>query len=117
MDDRLARKSKGWTRKSGAAYYGGSSLLAKQRGATLTLRGVHARKLGLLVSTGRGQGRVAVFWNGSRLGVWSLASSPRTHQRLLAVTSWPEVRTGKLVVKVVSAGKPVRIDGFGISQG
>jgi hypothetical protein len=116
-DDRVARKSKEWSRKSGAAYYAGSSLTTRQRGAALTLRGVHARKLGLLVSTGRGHGRVAVFWNGARLGVWSLASGPRAHQRLLAVASWPDVRTGKLVVRVVSSGKPVRIDGFGISQG
>ena len=116
-DDRVARKSKGWTRKSGAGFYGGSSLLSRHRGATLTLPAVHARRLALLVSTGRGQGRVAVFWRGTRLGTWSLASSARGHQRLIPVAGWSEVRAGKLVVKVVSSGKPVRIDGFGISQG
>jgi CSLREA domain-containing protein len=115
-DDRIAHKSSGWKRKSGTGYYGGSALLASHRGSKLTVKGVHARQISLVVSTGRRNGKIAVLWGGVRLGTWSLASSRTSNRRLIAIKSWAGVRTGTLVVKVVSAGKPVRIDGFALSQ-
>ena len=115
-DDRIARRSKGWARASGSGYYRGSALIAKHRGSTLTVPGVHARRIALVVSTGPRNGKVAVFWRGTRLGVWSLAASTGSHQRLIAIRTWPGVRTGTLVVKVVSARKPVRVDGFALGQ-
>jgi hypothetical protein len=116
-DDRVARKSTGWTRRSGSAYYGGSILAATKRGSMLTARNVHARQISLLVSTGARNGRIAVYWRGVRLGTWSLARSHSSNRQLLTIKTWSAVHTGTLVVKVISAGRPVRIDGFALSAG
>ncbi len=115
-DDSIAAKSSGWSRATSSAYYRGSTLMTKTQGSKLTLANVRARRIALVASTGPGNGKVEVYWRGARIGTWSLASATTVHRKLISLRSLPAVTTGTLVVKVVTAGKTVRVDGFALSQ-
>ena len=82
-----------------------------RKGATLTLP-VAARRVALLVSTGRGHGSVTVSLGKDRLGTFSLASRKGATQVIVPVAVFSGVREGKLKVTVTTNGKPVRIDGI-----
>ena len=81
-----------------------------RKGATLTLP-VAARRVALLVSTGRGHGSVSVSLGKNRLGTFSLASKKGATQVVVPVAVFSGVREGKLKITVTTNGKPVRIDG------
>ena len=70
-----------------------------------------ARRVALLVATGRGHGSVSVSLGKKRLGTFSLASAKPAAQVVIPVAVFSGVRTGKLKVVVTTNGKPVRIDG------
>jgi len=111
VDDRTAKRSSGWARKTGAKHYRGTYLETKRKGATLTLKGARAKRIALVVAKVRGGGTVQVRYAGKVVGTKRLAGTGA--RRVLAVKTFPTVRTGKLVVKVVSrTGKRVRIDGI-----
>ena len=80
----------------------------------MKLKGVKADTIGLLVAKGQNNGKITVFFAGKKLGTWSLAAATNKVKQQILVKNFTSVKTGTLVVKVVSAGKPVRIDGFHI---
>lgn len=116
-DDTAASKSAGWSRTTSSAYYRGSALLSKTNGSRLTVTNVRAKRIALLVSTGAANGKIEVYWRGAALGSWSLASTTTVHRKLISIRTLSAVTSGTLVVKVITSGKPVRIDGFAFSQG
>jgi len=111
VDDRKPAAT-GFAKKTGPAYYQGTYRQASAKGSTLTLTGVQVRTLSLLVAKGPGHGTIAVYFNGVKLGSFSLgAASSKVKQQLL-IKKFASVKTGTLKIKVISAGKPVRIDGI-----
>lgn len=110
VDDRSMTASAGWKRLLGNGFFQRTYTSTSRKGATLTLAGVRAKRLGLLVTTGRADGTVKVLLNGVSLGQFSLAR-PARKRVIINVKTFPTVRTGTLKVVVVSSGKLVRIDG------
>jgi len=115
VNDRTLR-AKGWQEKKGKGYFSGDYVTARKRGATLTLTGVRARRVGLLVGVGRGQGSVSVSLGKSKLGTFSLSARDKAKQVVIPVATFGAVRTGRLKVTVTTKGRPVRIDGVYAGQ-
>jgi len=114
LDDRKATAAGGFVKKTGSAHFKGTFRQATAKGATLKLKGVKADTIGLLVAKGQNNGKITVFFAGKKLGTWSLAAATNKVKQQILVKNFASVKTGTLVIKVVSAGKPVRIDGFHI---
>lgn len=116
VDDSSFRKHGSWRRRSGPGYYLGNFSVATRRGATLSLAGVEARRLALVATRCRGCGVVDVLLDGKRLKRINLASTALHKLQVIQVASFPGVRHGTVLLRVASSGKPVRIEGFGISR-
>lgn len=112
VDDRTPTATGSWTKAKGSAWYEDTIRVSQQKGATLRLEDVNVSKLSLLVAKGPGNGSVAVFFNGEKLQSFSLASKKLRILQELYVTQFDVPTVGDVVIKVTSAGKPVRIDGI-----
>lgn len=105
----------GWIKKRGAGHYLETFSQTKRLGATLTLKGVHAKHLVIVVTKCPKCGAIDVFFQGKFLKRIRLRSSTTTKLKMIDLKSFESPRSGKLRVKVVSRGKPVRVDGLGVS--
>ena len=92
-------------------YFSKDYALSSTKGARLVLPKVHARRVALLVGTGRGYGTVNVSLGKVSLGSFSFDTRDKGTQVVVPVATFSGVRTGKLTVTVTSKGRPVRIDG------
>ena len=124
-DDKVLRVGSDWTRVNGAGYYRGSALRTTHKGAKLTLPGIAATNLDLVATTCPTCGaiRVALVRHGEDedTGVEPPTAvvidlrSPRTKTRRLIDAFYddsdPSV-VGTLVIKVLTSGRPVIIDGI-----
>jgi hypothetical protein len=69
----------------------------------------------LLVETCPGCGAIGVYWNGRLVARVSLASSTRRLRQVVALVLLPPGGRGTLKIQVLTGGKPVVIDGIGLS--
>ncbi|WP_436702296.1 hypothetical protein [Nocardioides sp. BYT-33-1] len=115
VDDGALTRSAGWKRTRSPSYAGGTAVLSKRRGATLTLRRTTLSQVGVVVSACRRCGKVDVFVGRTRIGRISLQGAA-AHQQLRLLPAFA-VRTGKVRVVVASSGRPVRVDGLAIRTG
>ncbi|WP_344042364.1 hypothetical protein [Nocardioides panacihumi] len=112
IDDRQMRRSRGW-REGRHDYWQHTFLTTSRKGATLRLPGVHARRFALLADATPGGGRVEVWFGGRLLKRVTLRSSTSSNEyRNVLLGVLPTARTATLVIRIVSKGKPVRIDGI-----
>ncbi|MDP3891966.1 hypothetical protein, partial [Nocardioides sp.] len=110
VDDRTMAAKKGFKRAKGQANFLGTVSTAKKKGARLTLKNVHAKRLALVVAKAPKGGKVLVSFNGQQLRKVSLKGKGTKH--VVNLATFGSVRTGTLVVKVISkTGKVVRVDG------
>lgn len=114
QDDPSLRATKVWSRDRGAqGFYGGTSTRAAKRGATLRESGTFTRIALAAVKCPR-CGKVAVLVDGKVLKTLDL-SGKRT-----GITSWvsrpADRRKATVTVKVVSRGRSVVIDAFGLQR-
>jgi hypothetical protein len=116
LDDRSLTRSSGWAARTGSAYYAGTYLKTKSTGAKLTRTKIVAKRIALVATTCPTCGKVKVYWNGTLLKTVSLASSTTTNRKVITIRNWSSVKSGKLVIKVVSSGRKVVIDGVAISR-
>ncbi|TQK69030.1 hypothetical protein [Nocardioides sp. SLBN-35] len=115
VDDGALGRSSGWQRKTGAAYDGGTALLAKRKGAVLTLPRTPLTQVGVLATTCSRCGKVEVFVGKRRVGRISLkGASAHQQTRLLPAFA---ARSGKVRLVVVTRGRAVRIDALVIRAG
>lgn len=115
LDDRSLARSAGWKAKSGkGAFFGGTYLTTTRKGSTLVRTGARVKRVGVVASTCRSCGQVAVLLDGKRIGAVSLVGPKRSSQVLML----PAVRRQKATVtlKVRSSGARVRIDGLVLSR-
>ncbi|WP_408897784.1 hypothetical protein ACJ5H2_01435 [Nocardioides sp. R1-1] len=115
LDDRAARAKGGWKRVKARSAYLGTLTRATRRGAMLRLAGVQASELSLVVTRCRTCGTVKVSFGGRKLGRFSLKGR-KAAQTVVPLASFPGVRSGTLVVKVVSRGRPVPIDAIAVRR-
>lgn len=117
LDDRQPSLTGTWTNQTGSAHYRGTVRTTTRHGATMKLTGVKVEKLGLLVAKGKGYGSIAVYFNGTKLGTYSLAASKSKAKQQIFVKDFGQLKTGTVLIKVTSAnGKPVKIDGLHLQQ-
>ena len=100
-----------WKSKGGRGYFSKDYALSSTKGARLVLPEVRAKRVALLVGTGRGYGTVSVRLGKDALGSYSFASRDKRTQVVVPVALFSGVRTGRLTITVTSQGRPVRIDG------
>ncbi|WP_154402566.1 hypothetical protein [Nocardioides speluncae] len=117
LDDRKTKLTGKWSNQKGGAHYLGTVRTTTKHGAMMKLTGVKVERLGLLVARGKGYGSVAVYFNGTKLGTFSLAATKSKAKQQIPVKDFGKVRTGTVVIKVVSPnGKPVKIDGLHLQK-
>ena len=114
LDDRsMTRKS--FKKVTGSSFYLGTAMKAKKKGAKLTLANVKANRIAVIVSKAAKGGKIKVTFGGTNLGTYSLKGSGS--KKLVALKSFGSLKTGTLVIKVVSkTGKVVKIDGVVIAK-
>lgn len=110
VDDRTLKMAKGFKRANGGAHYRGTYSVATTKGATLTLKNVHASRIAILVTKAAKGGKIQVLFGKKVIGTYSLKGSGV--KKLVAQKSLGGSKVGTLTIKVVSAsGKVVKIDG------
>lgn len=114
LDDRAAKAGRGWKRKASATGYLGTVSRASRRGAVLRLPGIEASELSLLAMRCRRCGTVRVSFAGEPLGRFRLKGRPGA--QVLPLATFASARAGTLVVRVVSRGRPVTIDGIAVRR-
>jgi hypothetical protein len=115
FDDRKLNASADWAKRTGDHYWQHTVRRTKHRGATLTLGSTNVARLALVATKCDGCGRIAVSVGGTRVGVFDLDSRRTRYHRLMTLTL-PALLGGKVVLTVVSSGKKVEVDGFGVSR-
>jgi hypothetical protein len=116
LDDRTLSADSSWSRRTGTSSYLGTFTAAHANGATLTRTGVRTKRLALLVTTCATCGVVKVSFAGISLGRFNLASASTVHRKIISVRTFAAVRSGALKIQIVSADKPVYIDGVVVSR-
>ena len=116
--DDAALAGAGWKRSGGrAGYYRGTRSTSSTKGATLSLAGVRAKRLAIVATRCPGCGTVKVIQGRTALKTLRLAATKVKKERVIPVAAFSSVHTGKVKVRVASSGKPVIVDGLGVSQG
>ena len=114
LDDRALTTKGAWTRAKGKAYYGGTITSAKAKGATLTRSGAQSGRVALVAAKGKGYGKVGVYYNGQLVKTVDLSAKRTTAKAVIALPRL--AKKGTVVLKVITSGKPVLIDGLLISR-
>ncbi|HEX4699379.1 MAG TPA: DUF1906 domain-containing protein [Actinomycetes bacterium] len=114
LDDRALTRSSAWTAKTGSGYLGRTFVTTTTKNATLTRTSAKVKRVGVVASTCRTCGKVAVLVDGKRVGTINLAGA---YQRS-AVVMGPVFALHKatITLKVRSSGARVRIDGVVLSR-
>lgn len=109
------RAGRGWRARRAAAAYDGRRLEATRRGATLTHTVRGAREVVLVAGKGRRHGTVKVYAGTRLVRTVRLAAARDASRRILPVTTFASPWSGRLRVVVTTQGRPVRIEGIGVS--
>jgi len=112
LDDRGLTTSTGWTRGTGSAFYKGTWTSAKRLGAVLSRTGVTARRLGIVATKCAGCGTVGVYVGSVKVGTIGLSATTTRHKQVLLLPAFASAKSGTVRLKVLSSGKPVRVDGL-----
>jgi hypothetical protein len=116
VDDTATSASGTWTRSTGSAYFLGTFSVSSTLGDTLTLANVSAKRLSLLVTKCPTCGTIQLLWNGIVLQTVNLRSSTTKTAQVLTAFNLGSLQTGTVSAQVASSGRPVEIDGLGVSQ-
>jgi hypothetical protein len=116
VDDRGLAASPGWTRVRAPGFYLGSARSTTTRGATLIRDGLRAHRIRVVAETCPSCGRIQVRWNGAIIGTFELVTRTTLHRRLLGEVLLPSVEVGTLELRVMSARRPVVIDGVAVTR-
>jgi hypothetical protein len=106
-----------WAKKTGAGYYLNTFSRTKKKGAKLTLPGVQAKALSVIVTKCKSCGVIKVFFKGKLLKRINLRSKAKARQKLRFVNLNPftSAQTGTVRITVVSTRKLVIVEGLGVS--
>lgn len=115
VDDTALAKTGSWTGLTGQAFYTGTARRSSDKGATLALAGVDYRHLALVATTCSGCGTVKVYLGKTLLATVKLTSSKTRNRVVIPLDSSLTRLSGTVRVKVATGGKPVVIDGLGVS--
>ncbi|TQK72203.1 hypothetical protein [Nocardioides sp. SLBN-35] len=110
LDD-TALSGKKWKRIAKAGAFNNTATITKKKNRKLTLAGVQARHVDLIVAKAKKGGKVKVYWNGTVVKTINLKG--KAGQVTVPVLDLGSVQTGTLKIKVVSKdGRKVTVDGI-----
>jgi hypothetical protein len=115
LDDRRLAASSGWKRRSAATFYNGSALTTTTKGARLVRMGARVKRVGIVATTCRGCGKVAVLVNGKRIGRVNLAATSRHRRQVLMLPAFTR-KQATVTLRVLTSGQTVQIDGLVLSR-
>lgn len=115
LDDRALRASSGWSKATGSAYYAGTLLKTKTKGAKLTAPKVTARDVAIVATRCDGCGSVAVYLGDTLLKKVSLQAATTKHRQLITIADWASARTGVLTIRTTTT-RPVQIDAIATAK-
>jgi hypothetical protein len=117
VDDRaLALVTGTWSRLSNSNAYQGTFSQASADRAKLQRTGVQAKRLNLLVTKCPTCGKVQVRLGSTLLATIDTKATTTQYKVNVPVATFSSVRTGTVSLTVSGAGKPVRIDGLGVTR-
>jgi hypothetical protein len=115
LDDRSLRVGTGWAAKTSAGYYFNTLLAGSKTGVVLTRPSAQVARIALVATRCPTCGIVGVYVDSTLVGTVNLAASTTLRQQVIPLRPFA-LRTGTVVVKVLSSGKLVQVDGLGISR-
>jgi GH25 family lysozyme M1 (1,4-beta-N-acetylmuramidase) len=113
LDDRDLRRSSGWTRDSARSFYLDTSTETTRRGASLLARNVAAREIHLIAQRCPRCGKVAVHFDGRRIGTINLRANRKINQSVMLVARFRSLRRGNIELVTVT-NRPVSVDGLAL---
>jgi hypothetical protein len=105
-----------WEKKRGKGYFLGTFSLSSVQGASLVLANVEAKRLAIVATKCPGCGTIKVYLGNKLLRRIRLASSSVKKRQVIELATFDAVRSGKLRAVVTSSGRPVKIEGIGVSR-
>jgi hypothetical protein len=114
LDDRDLTGTNGWELGTGSKHYLGTFKRSSLRGQRLSEE-IAAKRLALVATRCPGCGTVKVLLEGELLRKISLDRDTRMRRRVIPIATFSEPRSGTLTIRITSEGKPVVIDGLGVS--
>jgi hypothetical protein len=115
LDDRRLTPSSGWKARKGDRYYAGTVRHTKRKNATLTRSGAKLKRVGIVATTCRRCGKVAVLVDGRRVGRINLKGDRTRRRQVLMLPAFKRER-GTVTIRVRSRGLKVQIDGLVTSR-
>lgn len=112
-DDRGLRRHGSWVSVTSASSYARTLTVSRTKGAYLTLRAAWGTHVIVLAEKLRGGGTIGVYVGGRLVRTTSLASTTTRYKQQIDIRVGP-THSKPVVVKVLSSGRPVVIDGIAI---
>jgi hypothetical protein len=109
-------KGRGWTKAKKKGHFLDSFSQTKKKGAVLKYRSSSIKRVALVVTKAKGYGTVKVYLGKHLLKKVSLAAKRTKKKQLVNVAGFSTARAGTISIKVVTAGKPVVIEGLGLAS-
>jgi hypothetical protein len=116
VDDRTLDRTGRWTAGRGA-YLAQTHLRTTERGASLELPGVKAKKIIVIVDRCPACGAIDIFWKGTKIRHFNLASEALKKRQFIQLPKFAKLQAGKLRIVVTSNGKKVLVDAIGVAKG
>jgi bacillolysin len=104
-----------WARKKTPGFYLRTVSVSSTKGSSLSME-VNAKRLAVVATKCQGCGSIKVLLGKSLLKQISLAANTTSKKQLIPVAKFTAPRTGAVRIVVTSAGKPVRIEGLGVTK-
>lgn len=108
-------RAKKWRLRKSPTAYGGAVLETRAKRATLRVPVADVRGVALVVSGARKHGTVTVYAAKRKVATVKLAGRRKVSKRLVILPALSTAFTGDLRVVVTSRGRPVRIEGLGVT--
>lgn len=104
-----------WAKRKGSGYFLGAFSVTSTQGANLVLANVRAKRLAIVVTKCLGCGTIKVFFRNKLLRTIRLRAGSIRKRQIVNLAMFNAVRQGTLHVLVTSSGRPVKIEGVGVS--
>ncbi len=110
---RSLRPGRGWQTRTTRRAYLGAYRQTSGRDRRLTTPVRSAERVALVVTLGRGDGRVSVSVGGRRVGVVGLGARRERRSVLVALPALQQPRSGRVVIRTLD-GRRARVEGLGV---
>ena len=116
LDDRALSAKGSWARRTGSGYYLGTYTQSSTLGAALVRTSVRGKRFSLVAATCPRCGTIAVYLGRMLVRRVSLYSSSFRKDVVFTLAAFSWTRAGTVTIRIVSSGRPVMIDGLGVSS-